>query len=440
MGSTIWGNFAGAMAQDGRTTHHLAREKTRAGAYRTHRPRGRGRQPSNPAPHRASALVLRIRQAHVRMRVVALVAALVIITGWSGAQGAERAAELDSLDRRWIQEELAAKGFDPGPVDGQFGPKTRRAIKAWQEAKGHAITGELTKGQFETLLYRGGRRVHTWPNGKRYEGDFVNGKYHGRGVHTWPSGARYKGDFRDNKRTGHGIYTWPNGNRYEGEFVDGDRTGHGIFMWASGSRYEGNFRDNKRTGHGIYTWPNGTRYEGGFVDGEVHGQGIWTFPDGNRYEVENRYGQEVSSELVVQPGRKKTEIQRNTVVRGREETVQAQWAAYSTGDNDTPGGDDTAAIGLAWGGSSKQDTVDKAISECEKAGGGDSCRRYTRAEEVPCVAVVRNTWSTLDGEGWVVLFGGLGETEDAAIADARSGSRGRDTCHPCPVYASKCAY
>ena len=194
--------LATATAQDGRTTHHLARDETRAEAYRPHRPRGRRRQPSNPAPHRASAPALRIRQAHMRMRVVALVTTLVIITGWCGAQGAERAAELDSLDRRWIQDELAAKGFDPGPADGQFGPKTRKAIKAWQEAKGHAITGELTKGQAETLLYRAVRRVFTWSNGDRYEGESINGKRTGRGVFMWGKGR------------------WE-GNRYKGEFVDG---------------------------------------------------------------------------------------------------------------------------------------------------------------------------------------------------------------------------
>ena len=277
-------------------------------------------------------------------------------------------------------------------------------------------------------------------NGDRYRGQIRNGNRHGRGVYTWADGGSYDGEWLDGDFHGRGVRIFANGNRYEGDYVKDKRTGRGVFRWPSGLRYRGDFRDNKQTGHGIYTWPNGNRYEGGFVDGEFHGQGIWTFPNGNRIEVEYRNGQRVSGELVVQPGRKKTEIQRNTAVRGREETVQAVWAAYSQGDDDTPGSDDTAAIGLAWGGSSKQDTVDKAISECEKAGGGDSCRRYTHAEEVPCVAVVRNTWSNLDGESWVVLFGGLGETEDSAIADARSGSRGRDTCYHCAVYDSRCAY
>ena len=43
---------------------------------------------------------------------------------------------LDPDQRRRIQAALADAGFDPGPADGQFGPKTHRAIEAWQEAAG----------------------------------------------------------------------------------------------------------------------------------------------------------------------------------------------------------------------------------------------------------------------------------------------------------------
>ena len=59
---------------------------------------------------------------------------------------------LDSDQRRRIQAALAAAGFDPGPADGQFGPRTRRAIEAWQAAAGYTATGELTSEQVETLL------------------------------------------------------------------------------------------------------------------------------------------------------------------------------------------------------------------------------------------------------------------------------------------------
>ena len=69
-----------------------------------------------------------------------------------GGRESARAVSLDAGERRRIQAALAAEGFDPGPADGQFGPKTRRAIQAWQQAKGLAATGELTTRQAEALL------------------------------------------------------------------------------------------------------------------------------------------------------------------------------------------------------------------------------------------------------------------------------------------------
>ena len=327
----------------------------------------------------------------MRMRVVALVTTLVIITGWSGAQGAERAAELDSLDRRWIQDELAAKGFDPGPADGQFGPKTRRAIKAWQEAKGYAITGELTKGQAETLLYRGGRRVHTWPNGNRYEGDFVDGKYHGRGVHTWPSGARHKGDFRDNERTGRGIHNGPTAIATKANsLMATDRArdlhvGKRLSLRRQLPQQQANRSRDLHLAHG-------KRYEGGFVDGEFYGQGIWTLPDGNRYEVE-KPRRPTSLEQAVEPPSNPAERRRGTSpmvgVHRRE-----------------------GHVGLGVGRIIKQGHLDEAIHQCETAGGGYECRQRPHADQLPCVAVVQTTYSEVRStHTWVVNFGGLGRRQ-----------------------------
>ena len=63
----------------------------------------------------------------------------------------QEAVSLDLGQRRRIQEALASAGFDPGPADGEFGPRTRRAIQAWQQANGHAVTGDLTRAQAETI-------------------------------------------------------------------------------------------------------------------------------------------------------------------------------------------------------------------------------------------------------------------------------------------------
>ena len=52
---------------------------------------------------------------------------------------------------RKAQEALKAKGNDPGPIDGKMGPKTRAAIKAFQEANGMKGTGQLDAQTAEKL-------------------------------------------------------------------------------------------------------------------------------------------------------------------------------------------------------------------------------------------------------------------------------------------------
>ncbi|MCY4637897.1 MAG: peptidoglycan-binding domain-containing protein [Acidobacteria bacterium] len=70
-----------------------------------------------------------------------------------GADGREheRKLALDRPTRRLIQQGLANDGFDPGTPDGQFGPRTRAAIRAWQAARGAATTGYLDDVQAELL-------------------------------------------------------------------------------------------------------------------------------------------------------------------------------------------------------------------------------------------------------------------------------------------------
>ena len=37
-------------------------------------------------------------------------------------------------DVKEIQERLKVHGFDPGPIDGEFGPQTDKAIRDYQES------------------------------------------------------------------------------------------------------------------------------------------------------------------------------------------------------------------------------------------------------------------------------------------------------------------
>ena len=69
--------------------------------------------------------------------------------------GRREAASLDRGGRVLVQRGLASLGFDPGPADGAFGPKTEGAVRSWQVAKGYAGTGRLTRDQASALVASG---------------------------------------------------------------------------------------------------------------------------------------------------------------------------------------------------------------------------------------------------------------------------------------------
>lgn len=51
-----------------------------------------------------------------------------------------------------LQRRLTALGFDTGGVDGQVGPATRKAIRAWQRANGVPADGYVEQGLFQRIM------------------------------------------------------------------------------------------------------------------------------------------------------------------------------------------------------------------------------------------------------------------------------------------------
>ena len=68
---------------------------------------------------------------------------------------AEASLGLNRAARQAIQEGLAAEGFDPRGADGVFGPGTRAALRGWQRAQGHVVTGYLTRASAAELRAEG---------------------------------------------------------------------------------------------------------------------------------------------------------------------------------------------------------------------------------------------------------------------------------------------
>ena len=44
---------------------------------------------------------------------------------------------------------------------------------------------------------------------------------HGRGVFTWPDGRNYEGDYVEDKKEGQGAFTWPDGRKFDGGWKNG---------------------------------------------------------------------------------------------------------------------------------------------------------------------------------------------------------------------------
>lgn len=51
------------------------------------------------------------------------------------------------------------------------------------------------------------------------------------------------GGFRGGYFDGHAVLTYPDGERFEGEFVNGDPLTEGVYLTAKGMRFEGRVRD-----------------------------------------------------------------------------------------------------------------------------------------------------------------------------------------------------
>jgi len=65
-----------------------------------------------------------------------------------------------------------------------------------------------------------------------YEGEFLNGKFHGLGTYQFRAGKGNRGD------------------RYVGQFNEGQMTSKGTYYFANGEKYIGDFQGSQRSGFG----------------------------------------------------------------------------------------------------------------------------------------------------------------------------------------------
>ena len=157
-------------------------------------------------------------------------------------------------------------------------------------------------------------KIGKYSNGDRYEGEFVNGKFHGKGIYISYTGAKYEGDFRLGIHDGYGVINFPDGSKHSGEWKNGNRHGRGTLLLKDGTRFEGQWTNDIRNGKGVFYYPNGKienveyrdgieindtnnrklqeiktinysngdRYEGPIYEGRKNGKGVYYFKNGDK--------------------------------------------------------------------------------------------------------------------------------------------------------------
>lgn len=118
--------------------------------------------------------------------------------------------------------------------------------------------------------------------GKRYVGDYKDGKPHGNGILYENNESIYEGGFFEGKRHGYGISIGQDKTRYEGNWVKGTIDGEGKLYFSNGFRYEGTFHNNSLT-YGTLYLPTGDRYVGSLENFLPNGQGSCYYVSGDKY-------------------------------------------------------------------------------------------------------------------------------------------------------------
>ncbi len=69
--------------------------------------------------------------------------------------------------------------------------------------------------------------------------------------------------WENNKMNGFGRFEWPDGKIYEGEYVNDKKEGFGIINWPDGRIYKGNWKNGKQHGEGDYYNPKTKEWKKG---------------------------------------------------------------------------------------------------------------------------------------------------------------------------------
>ena len=144
-------------------------------------------------------------------------------------------------------------------------------------SNGEILTGNFLRGKMN------GNGEHVRKDGSIYKGIFKNGKYDGLGKEFFEDGTKFEGFFTDGQKK-YGTFQWSNGSKFQGQFLNGVFHGKGVYNWANNKTYNGNWANGKMNGKGKFSYPDGSYYEGEFVNGKKCGFGLYKWENDKYYE------------------------------------------------------------------------------------------------------------------------------------------------------------
>jgi len=144
------------------------------------------------------------------------------------------------------------------------------------------LAGGTTYWVLPAQLALSGSATFVWPDGKRYQGTWLNGAPHGNGTLNQDD-ITYVGEFVEGKRQGQGTQTAPSGT-YTGQWLNDLLHGQASVVNSNQDRYQGQYQQGLRHGSGKLTSADGTSYQGNWQAGSPSGNGRWQGAFNSYYE------------------------------------------------------------------------------------------------------------------------------------------------------------
>ena len=128
-------------------------------------------------------------------------------------------------------------------------------------------------------------------------GNWENGEIKGNVEYIINLKFNYKGNFENDLYNGEGQYIWgESGKKYVGQFKNGKIEGKGIFTYEDGTIFRGNFFDEYKNGEGCIEFPDGKKYFGNWLNDELYGNG-YLLDGKKKIEVVFRHGKIISQKI-----------------------------------------------------------------------------------------------------------------------------------------------